>query len=137
MIKDSINWNDEFKNAMNKYCSCLFIDANLIHYKDRIFQPTDKICWIDITDYIRTDNCVGTLDKVKFCLAWLNTFLVDGDNISFYGVVHIDDRDFDFMHHTDFTSYLQLKGIITQQEHNDINWEWVDVTEGVPFYDLK
>lgn len=137
MIKDAIYWNDEFKEALNKYCSCLFIDANLIHYKDRIFQTTNKICRIDITDYIRTDNGVGALEKVKFCLSWLNTFHADGDDISFYGVVHIDDMDFDYMHHTDFTSYIQSIGIITQKEHNDINFEWVDITNGYPFYNLK
>lgn len=129
MEKDTIYWNDDFRNSLSKYCCELFIDTILHYYeeKERIFQTKGAICWIDITNFIRAEDGINVIDKVKFCVAWLNT-------LSYNGVVHIDDKDFNYMHHTDFTSYMQFIGIITQEEQNEINKDWIDITNGEPYY---
>ena len=137
MTQDSIYWNNEFRNALSKYCDDLFIDAHLFHYNNRIFPTKDNLCRIDITDYIKADYDIKTIDKVKFCVAWLNTLPIINGELSYYGVVHINGKDFDFMHHTDFTSYIQSIGYITQKEQNEINQEWLDITDGEPYYTLS
>ena len=137
MEQDSIYWNDDFRSTLSKYCDDLFVDANLFHYGDRIFQSDNIVCWIDITNFIRSKDVISIFEKVKFCVAWLNTLPLKDDSLSCFGVVHVDDMDFDYMHHTDFTSYMQHIGAITLNEHIEINKEWIDITNGKPYYTLS
>ena len=113
MTQDAIYWDDLFKESLGKYCCDLFIDANLLHYEGRIFETENNVCSIDITEYIRASTVLTVIEKVKFCLAWLHTIPIKNGSWTKYGVVFIDGKDFNYMHHTDFTSYLQLIGIIT------------------------
>lgn len=132
--KDSVCWNEDFRYYLNMICSEAFIDANLAFYEGRIFNIECGPCLIDITNYIRTKDNVKAIDKVRFCVSWLNTFQLRKDGFSCQGIVHVDDKDFDCMQHTDFTSYMQSIGIITLEEHIEINKDWLDPTSDEPYY---
>lgn len=136
MKDNSVFYSAKFMEKLNKYCSQLFIDANLSFFADQNIHLTNCINCIDITEYIRCNNGVQAMDKVRFCLAWLNTFWEE-DNTYVYGMIIIDNCMYNYLRHTDFTSYLQLKEIITQEEQNAINKEWLDFTDGEPYYSLQ
>ena len=78
---------------------------------------------------------IDIMSKVKFCVAWINVFAISNDDI-ISGEIIIDNCRFNHLHHTDFTSYLQQIGIISQEEHISINKEWLDITNGEPYYTL-
>lgn len=135
--QDAIYLNDDFKNSLSKYCDDLFIDANLIYYENRTFKSEGDICWIDLTNYISANDGISVVDKVKFCVAWLHTIPIKDGDMSCYGIVHIDGKDFDSWHYQGFISYMQQIGIISQKEHSEIYMEWLDITNGEPYYTLS
>lgn len=134
MEQNTYSYSENFYSVLSKHCSQKFIEANL-HSLKEIKGNTDLLTIT--TDYFNRDDNVGVINKVKFCVAWLQAVSLKNDlNYLSKSKININGKDFNSMQHTDFTSYLQKIGIITQEEQNRINKEWLDITDGEPYYNL-
>lgn len=133
---DNLYWSTEFKDLLSTHCNQLFLDYATDYYvRNKTIHDNANVNILEITEYIRANNLEDRLSKVKFCVAWINSLSIIGDNV-ISGSVIIDNQTFNCYNHTDFTSYLQKISIITQDEQNAINQEWLDITNGEPYYSL-
>ena len=133
MFSNFILWSDAFKEQMLKFCSQDFIDRN-IHSFETITLPRlyQRVNFIEVTAFLNTEEQV--LNKVRFCLVWLQAITAETDSpqvsiVMFHGIGYTS------MYFTDFLCKLTEWEIITKEEHMQLVNEWIDMTNGQPYYE--
>lgn len=136
MNDNSIYWSDLFKSALLKHCSSEFISASTIFFEDRInvFKYINS-GWIDVTEYLLSAETESRLNRIKFIMVWLNTFISnDNKEIPLNAIVRIKDREYSTLHRLSFLSYLYELNLLSVEEKNSIEKEWLCGYNGVPYY---
>ena len=127
-----VYYSQAFNEQLKQYCSNEFISINLQELQVLPQNTTNHVNLIDVSNWLIEGD---TLRKVKFCLAWLQAVTANVTHPQ-YGIVLIDGIGFTSMRFTDFLCYLTEHGIVTREQHMLLSQEWLDITYGLPYYDV-
>lgn len=134
MGENNLFISDLFREQLLQFCSNDFIRNNISWQGFRVYElGNNPISLIEVSSFVRDNNYQDALTKVRFCLAWLQAVTANVQN-PHRGVVFFDGFGYISIRFTDFLCQLTISGIITREEHMHLSHEWIDITNGTPFY---